>query len=673
MSPTMTTQRTEELTLPKNNLSTNPFYSLDPEPSPPDPFFEPQQSPSRRQVPFQEATQEPEPQSFAPIPQRRSFRARKPPQRLGYDGSQGKGYLSASMAPPESWNWLMCEFGANTSKSSINRNPTYLNPNQPLTLALKASPTDPDTLSFDEAMAEEPEQVKEWLKAASAEIASLEKNATWSVVDKSEATSKILPGTWVFRRKRTPDGSISKYKARYCVRGDLEDDSGQEKFAPVVAWSTVRLFLTLSLTLKWETCTIDFSSAFVQAPLSEPVWIHLPRGFQSSASSKRDSTTCLRLQKSLYGLSVAPRLWYQHLLKALTSFGFRQCANDPCLLYTSSMLIVVYVDDLGIAYSDPNDLDKLFEALDAQKLSFTKEGSFTDFLGIKFERDEMTGTLTLTQKGLINKILEAAQMSDCKPNWTPTTLTALGTDPDGPPMTDPWNYRSIIGMLLYLSTNTRPDITFAVSQAARFSHCPKQSHATAVKTILRYLKRTFDRGMIIKPTGTLDMHTYVDADFAGLHGCEPDYAPASAKSRTGYIVFMGNCPIIWKSQLQTEITLSTLEAEYSALSSSLRSVLPLRSLLAEVIAGIKLPAEIPTTMSCRVFEDNNGALLLATQHKITNRTKYFRVKWHHFWQHVRDRTIDIQKVCTTEQRADYLTKGLPRESFEKIRALVQGW
>ena len=673
MSPTMTPQSTDELTLPKSNLSTNPFYSLDPEPSPPSPLFEPQQSPPRRQVPFQEATPEPEPQSFAPIPQRRSFRAKKPPQRLGYDGSQGRGYLSASIAPPESWNWLMCEFGANTSKSSINQTPTYLNPNQPLSLALKASPTDPDTSSFDEAMAEEPEQVKEWLKAASAEIASLEKNATWSVVDKSEATSKILPGTWVFRRKRTPDGSISKYKARYCVRGDLEDDLGQEKFAPVVAWSTVRLFLTLSLTLKWETCTIDFSSAFVQAPLSEPVWIHLPRGFQSSSSSKRDSTTCLRLQKSLYGLSVAPRLWYEHLLKALTAFGFRQCANDPCLLYTSSMLIVVYVDDLGIAYSDPNDLDKLFKALETRNLSFTKEGSFSDFLGIKFERDEVTGTLTLTQKGLINKILEAAQMTDCKPNWTPTTLTALGTDPTGPPMTDPWNYRSIIGMLLYLSTNTRPDITFAVSQAARFSHCPKQSHATAVKTILRYLKRTFDRGMTIKPTGTLDLHTYVDADFAGLHGCEPDYAPASAKSRTGYIVFMGNCPIIWKSQLQTEITLSTLEAEYSALSSSLRSVLPLRSLLAEVIAGIKMPAEIPTTMSCRVFEDNNGALLLATQHKITNRTKYFRVKWYHFWQHVRDRTIDIQKVCTTEQRADYLTKGLPRESFEKIRAMVQGW
>jgi hypothetical protein len=117
-----------------------------------------------------------------------------------------------------------------------------------------------------------------------------------------------------------------------------------------------------------------------------------------------------------------------------------------------------------VAYLNANDLDKLFKALERKNLSFTREGSFTDFLGIKFTRDPMTGTLTLTQKGLIAKILESAQMSDCKPNWTPAPLIALGIDPDGKPMCETWSYRSIIGMLLYLSTNTRPDITFAVSQ-----------------------------------------------------------------------------------------------------------------------------------------------------------------------------------------------------------------
>ena len=368
----------------------------------------------------------------------------------------------------------------------------------------------------------------------------------------SEAKTRILPGTWVFRRKRTPDGTISKYKARYCVRGDLQEVI-QDTFAPVVAWSTVRLFLVLSLTLAWKTSTIDFSSAFVQAPLADPVWIQLPRGFRS----EQGSNTCLRLLKSLYGLSVAPRLWYQHLSEALREEGFKPCANDPCLLFKETIMVVLYVDDLGIAYSNQSDLEKLFANLESKSLSFTREGTFTDFLGIIFTKNPTNGTLTLTQKGLIQKIVDATGMSDSNYNWTPATQASLGIDPDGPPMNESWSYRSIVGMLLYLSTNTRPDIAFAVSQVARFSHNPKKSHASAVKTLVRYLHCTCKMGMIVKPTGNLNIDCYVDADFAGLHGRDPDRSPSSAKSRTGYIITLGGCPILWKSHLQSEISLST--------------------------------------------------------------------------------------------------------------------
>ena len=335
------------------------------------------------------------------------------------------------------------------------------------------------------------------MEAARKEIASLEKNGTWIEVNASIAKSRILPGTWVFRRKRTPDGEISKYKARYCVRGDLEEGE-PETFAPVVAWSSVRLFLlVLSLTLNWDTCSIDFSSAFVQAKLQDPVWIHLPRGFQSS----HDTTPrkrCLQLIKSLNGLSVAPRLWFQHVLEAFTPQGFKQSQNDPCFLYKSTIMVVLYVDDVGIAYADQKDLDKRLDNLTKKGLEFTKEGTFTDFLGIKFVKDDVQNTLTLTQKGLIQKIIEATGMQDCNPNWTPAIQQTLAIDPDGESMVKDWSYPSIVGMLLYLSTKTRPDISFAVSQVARFSHNPKRSHVSAIKTIVRYLHRTADKGTIVR-------------------------------------------------------------------------------------------------------------------------------------------------------------------------------
>ncbi|KAI2503664.1 hypothetical protein MHU86_10788 [Fragilaria crotonensis] len=555
---------------------------------------------------------------------RRSTRTRKAPDRLGYDGQQGRGYLFTM--DDIIFDWLLTEAIEDSSAMSQ---------------ANKASVSDPDTLTFEEAMSDV-ENIQNWLRAAEAEIKSLEKNGTWKEVPTADAKSRILPGTWVFRRKRTPDGAISKYKARYCVRGDLQETE-QETFAPVVAWST--------------------------APLTDPVWIHLPRGFRS----ERGSSTCLQLLKSLYGLSVAPRLWYEHLSDALRDEGFKSCANDPCLLYKDTIMVVIYVDDLGIAFSNQRDLDELFANLDAKGFSFTKEGTFTDFLGINFVKDPKNGTLTLTQKGLIQKIQEATGMKMSNSNWTPAGQAALGIDPDGPPMQESWSYRSVVGMLLYLSTNTRPDIAFAVSQVARFSHNPKKSHASAIKTIVRYLQRTYDKGMIVKPTGDLTLDCYVDADFAGLHRRDPDSSPSSAKSRTGYIITLGGCPILWKSHLQSEISLSTLEAEYSALSSAMRTLLPLRAMLIELINGLQLPDTLTSTVKCRVFEDNNGALLLATNQRITNRTKYFQVKWHFFWAHVRDGTIAIIKVDTQEQWADMLTKGLNRESFERVRRLVQGW
>jgi hypothetical protein len=130
-------------------------------------------------------------------------------------------------------------------------------------------------------------------------------------------------------------------------------------------------------------------------------------------------------------------------------------------------------------------------------------------------------------------------------------------------------------MLLYLTTNTRMDIAFAVSQAARFCNTPKRSHASAVKTIVRYLAGTADKGMIIRPTRKLDLVCWVDADFLGLAHREPDDSPMSARSRTGFIITLSGVPLIWRSFLQSAISTSTAMAEYQALSSAMTQFLPI--------------------------------------------------------------------------------------------------
>ena len=127
-----------------------------------------------------------------------------------------------------------------------------------------------------------------------------------------------------------------------------------------------------------------------------------------------------------------------------------------------------------------------------------------------------------------------------------------------------WSYASVVGMLLYISNNTCPDITFAVSQVARFTANPNQSHATAVKMIVQYLWQTRNMGLVVRSNGTYNLATWVDADFAGLFTQEPPESPMSVKSRYGYIITFGGMPLIWKSQLISEHCLSTLHSEYLA-------------------------------------------------------------------------------------------------------------
>ena len=132
-------------------------------------------------------------------------------------------------------------------------------------------------------------------------------------------------------------------------------------------------------------------------------------------------------------------------------------------------------------------------------------------------------------------------------------------------------------------------------------------------------------------TKSLKLEMFVDADFAGLYKREPDHLVDSVHSRTGYIIKLGGCPLVWKSQLQTDISLSTLEAEYSALSFALRVLLPISRMMKEISDVLELPEEVKATILSEVFEDNKGCYFLATNHRITNRTKYFQVKYHWFW------------------------------------------
>ena len=146
------------------------------------------------------------------------------------------------------------------------------------------------------------------------------------------------------------------------------------------------------------------------------------------------------------------------------------------------MLIFLYIDDCSMAAPNQKDINDFVERLNKAGFKLSQDGYFGKYLGIKFNVNSQDNTMT--QPGFIKKVIEAAGMSDCNPNCTPVAQVCLGSNLDGPPIKEKWSYPSLVGMLLYLSTNTGPDIAYAVSQVVHFGSNPKQSHASAIKMIV---------------------------------------------------------------------------------------------------------------------------------------------------------------------------------------------
>jgi hypothetical protein len=538
----------------------------------------------------------------------------------------------------------------------------------PMALAIKAN--DEDTPSYREAMGGS-DRVG-FLEAMEVELAQLVKKETWTVVPRTEAEAvyaNILGVIWAFKRKRFPDGSIRKLKSRLVCRGDQQIKGVDffDPYAPVVSWTTVRTLLTMSCVLGLETKQVDYTLAFCQAYLDEPVYCEMPPRFTQKGH-------VLKLKKSLYGLSQAPLLFFEAIRGAMIDRGFRPSDNDECLFIHKDMICLIWVDDCLFFSREEGHIDDMIKSLQ-ESYDLNIEDSAAGFLGIDL-RKQADGSIELRQDGLINRILALLQLTDGLSNSavTPAENGAMGSDVYGEDFSETWNYRSGVGMMMYLASNSRPEIAFAVHQCARFAHNPKKSHGQALKRIGRYLLGTKNKGMIMKPNNEYRLDCYVDSDYAGLWNHEDVHDPICVRSRTGFVLTFAGVPIVWSSKLQTETALSTLEAEYCACSTAVKTLIPTRRMVEEVCQAFKVKRD-PASKVCKVWEDNAGALILANTRwpRLTPRSKHIAVKYHWFKEHIVKGEIEVLKIATKDQKADGFTKGLPDAMFKEHRLMVCGW
>ncbi|GJU42573.1 retrovirus-related pol polyprotein from transposon TNT 1-94 [Tanacetum coccineum] len=391
---------------------------------------------------------------------------------------------------------------------------------------------------------------------------------------------------WVFRNKKDEHGITTKNKARLVAQGYSQEEgiNYDETFAPVARMKSIRIFLAFATYMNFKVYQMDVKSAFLNGKLKEEVYVKQPPGFESS---EFPDYVC-KLDKALYGLKQAPRAWYETLSTFLIQSKFtRGRIGNTLFIYKSKgdvLLVRVYLDDI-IFGSTSYKLCKQFEKPMTKKFEMSMMGELTYFLGLQIKQDDKV--ISICQEQYTRNLLKKYEISDS----------------------------SLVKTPMVPSNNLGPDLAGK-----------PESHLTAVKRILRYLKGTPTLGLYYPKCSGFDLKGYLDSDY---DGCNMDRKSTSAEAE--YVVAAGCCAsILWiKSQL------SDYDIHYKM---------------------------VP------IFCDNISAIEISNNPVLHSRTKHINIRYHFIRDHILKGDIELHFIPTEYQQADIFTKPLDEPTFTKLKA-----
>ncbi|GKA86744.1 retrovirus-related pol polyprotein from transposon TNT 1-94 [Tanacetum coccineum] len=382
---------------------------------------------------------------------------------------------------------------------------------------------------FTQAMSTaEPKNIKEamadsaWIEAMQEELHQFDRLQVWELVDKPFGKT-VIKLKWLWKNKKDEDQTVIRNKARLVAKGYAQEEGidFEESFAPVARLEAVRIFVAYAAHKSFPIYQMDVKTAFLNGPLKEEVYVAQPDGFVDPDHPEK----VYRLRKALYGLKQAPRAWYDELSNFLMSKGFTKGTIDPTL--------------------------------------------FT----IRYEEDILLAKYAL-------EILKKHGMEKCDIVGIPmATKPKLDVDLSGK-LVDQTNYRSKIGLLMYLASS-RPDIVKAICYCARYQAQPTKKHLKEVKRIFRYLRVTINMGLWCPKDSGFELTAFSDADHVGCLD--------TRKSTSGGIQFLGDKLVSWISKKQDCTAMSLVEAEYMALSASYAQVMWMRTQLKEPHSNLMEP------------------------------------------------------------------------------------
>jgi Reverse transcriptase (RNA-dependent DNA polymerase) len=537
---------------------------------------------------------------------------------------------------------------------------------QPPNVALQATVYDgnPDPKTYQEAKASP--DWPNWWGAICNEFEAMHEKQVWTIIPRS----KIPP---------QDDG---RFRARTVAKGftQIPGKDFQENHSPVVNDTTFHTILVLKLLLGLDAGQFDIETAFLYGELEEELWMDLPEGYseylqkmkQEGKQNKIPITTsdylkqeitnslfCCELKKAIYGLVQAARQWWKKFKEVIRQIGYKPSLADPCLFVKdngSKSFIIIYVDDGGIFGTQDEikqvlkELGKIFKVKDLGKLE--------NFIGCKIIENQAKDTLWIHQPKLLKHLKQAfgKLIEDIKEYKTPAApKTSIVRPQPGEPLISPDDqklYRSGVGMLLYLVKHSRPDISNAVRELSKVADGATLGNWKSMLRTIKYVIDTETKALKLNPkpkNGLFFMEGLSDSNFAE--------DKETRISVYGYVLYFCGAPIATKSKMGRSVTQSSTEAEYFAVSEIAKEILFTKQLLDTIGIKIELPIVI------RV--DNIGAIFLANNFSIGQRTKHIDIRAHFIREYIEDDILKLVFIRSEDNDSDIFTKNLSEDLFNK--------
>ena len=359
-----------------------------------------------------------------------------------------------------------------------------------------------------------------WLDPMTKKYNMLREREVFEVVPRP-SNRNVIGSKWVFAIKWNEDGTIERRKARMVAKGYTQviGENYEETYASVARLESVWLVCAIAAARNLTLWQVDFVSAFLNSDSTYEIYMEQPKGFEEGGMDY-----VWKLKKTLYGMMQGAHDWAENLRKTFEGHGYYRSKADPQIrsrIYGDEFTLTsTWTDNILGASSTPEEKKW---AKDELQLSYEIKdlGEAKLILGIRIDRDQKSGDITLSQQSYAQRILTRFNMDKCTPSSTPLS-TGLRISIDNCPISNEEEtemanvpYREALGAIMWLQVATRPDLSYAVNILSRFAHNPGKEHWKMLKHVLSYIKGTLNYGLMYKGGGSLNPIGFVDSDYAG--------------------------------------------------------------------------------------------------------------------------------------------------------------